>query len=332
MNTTLPDCHIILPAPYDREEWLLLRQQGIGGSDAAVVMGLSPYKSAYELWLEKRTPADLDRDEPGPDSPMYWGNALEDDVADAFELTTGLRCGGAPGLLANNTDPYLFANPDRLVYDGDELVGILEAKTTGLHMSHEWEGDDLPTAALLQTHHYLMVTGLPRAWVAGLIAGQRFVCKEIEPDDVLHKLMRLHDAAFWERVQSGEPPQPDGSASAAAAVRRRWPEATEEDGVVLSPDDYYAVLCIRDLADQIKELTRQRDAFAQGLQDKLGDHPVGVYDDDVIVRWSNVTTNRIDTTALRAAHPDLADEFTRATHSRRFTTVPPKEVKRHGNE
>jgi len=328
----MPDCHVILSAPYDRDEWLELRNHGIGGSDAAVVMGLSPYKSAYELWLEKRGEQTPNRDEPGPESPIYWGNALEDDVADAFELTTGLRCVTAPGLLANNAEPFLFANPDRLVYDGGELVGLLEAKTTGLHMSHEWEGDELPAAALLQTHHYLMVTGLPRAWVAGLIAGQRFVCKEVERDDVLHKAMRLADVSFWERVESGAPPPPDGSASAAAAVRRRWPEATEEDAVVLAPADYTAVAKIRSLADLIKTTTQERDALIQALQDKLGDHPVGIYDDEVVVRWSNVTTNRLDTTALRAAHPDIADEFTRPTQSRRFTTVPSKEVKRHGNE
>ena len=57
--------------PY--EDWLEYRKQGIGGSDAAVVCGISRYKSPVELWMEKT--GQLPSQETG--EAAYWGNLLE---------------------------------------------------------------------------------------------------------------------------------------------------------------------------------------------------------------------------------------------------------------
>lgn len=37
-----------------RDEWLRLRQRSIGGSEAAVVLGLNPYKSPFTLYHDKK--------------------------------------------------------------------------------------------------------------------------------------------------------------------------------------------------------------------------------------------------------------------------------------
>ncbi len=60
----------------DREEWLQVRKTGIGSSDAAAAIGLCPYKSQLELWLEKTGRAPAVDAEP-EDGPMYWGTLLE---------------------------------------------------------------------------------------------------------------------------------------------------------------------------------------------------------------------------------------------------------------
>jgi putative phage-type endonuclease len=322
MSDELPAAHVILPAPYERPVWLKTRHTGIGGSDAPTALGMNPWKSSYELWLEKRGELVDDDDEPGPDDVRWWGNVLEDDIAEAFEIKTGLTARAAPGLLANNEHQWMLANPDRLVYDGDELVGLLEMKTTGAFRGHEWADDELPLPALVQTHHYLMTTGLTHAWVAGLVGGQKFICKEIDADPDLHRIMLNGEALFWQMVQDGTAPRPDGSEHASAAIRRRWAEATDdEDGVVLSPADFQELQQHKKLSAEIKALTIKRDAIAQCLQVKLGDRPAGYYNDEIVVRWSNVTTNRLDQSALKKAHPEIAAEFTRPTQSRRFTVV-----------
>ncbi|MAL34750.1 MAG: alkaline phosphatase, partial [Pseudomonas sp.] len=74
-----------------REEWLEVRKRGIGSSDAAAAVGLNPYKSQLELWLEKTgRDTGLPKTDPDDDeSPMYWGNVLEPIVAWHYGKRTG---------------------------------------------------------------------------------------------------------------------------------------------------------------------------------------------------------------------------------------------------
>lgn len=67
------NCDLILSVKEaeDHEKWLAVRNQGIGGSDASVIMGLNPYKSAYQLWLEKRGVAEPEDLTGNP--YIYWG-------------------------------------------------------------------------------------------------------------------------------------------------------------------------------------------------------------------------------------------------------------------
>ena len=74
-----PALRLISTKELPREDWLAVRKQGIGSSDAAAAVGLNPYKSQLELWLEK-TGRDTGLPKTDPDdedSPMYWGNVLE---------------------------------------------------------------------------------------------------------------------------------------------------------------------------------------------------------------------------------------------------------------
>ena len=68
----------------NREEWLNERRTGIGGSDAAAVMGLNPWKSPLDVYLDK-TGQLME----SPDNPaLYWGRVLEEVVAREYSLRT----------------------------------------------------------------------------------------------------------------------------------------------------------------------------------------------------------------------------------------------------
>ena len=56
----------------DRQQWLSVRQGGIGSSDAAAAVGLCPYKSQLELWMEKTGRTPTEEAPPGMDAPRYW--------------------------------------------------------------------------------------------------------------------------------------------------------------------------------------------------------------------------------------------------------------------
>ena len=79
----------VLVAPYStpREEWLQLRQSGIGGSDALAVMGLDPWCSRMEVYLDK-TGQLPERD---ATDRMRWGQLVEDTIARYFAAETGLE-------------------------------------------------------------------------------------------------------------------------------------------------------------------------------------------------------------------------------------------------
>ena len=76
-----------------RKEWLAVRKRGIGSSDAAAAVGLSPYKSQLELWMEKtgRDAALSEADPHDEESPAYWGNILEPIVAAHYTKRSGNR-------------------------------------------------------------------------------------------------------------------------------------------------------------------------------------------------------------------------------------------------
>ena len=88
-----PALRLVSTHDMSRGDWLEVRKQGIGGSDAAAAVGLNPYKSQLELWLEK-TGRDAEMRKPDPDDeaqPIYWGTLLEPIVAAHYTKRTGNR-------------------------------------------------------------------------------------------------------------------------------------------------------------------------------------------------------------------------------------------------
>lgn len=90
---TKPALKLVRTQDLSRDEWLTVRRQGIGSSDAAAAVGLNPYKSQLQLWMEK-TGRDgaLPVVDPNDDqSPMYWGTLLEPIVAAHYTRRSGHR-------------------------------------------------------------------------------------------------------------------------------------------------------------------------------------------------------------------------------------------------
>ena len=86
-----PALRLVSTKGMNREQWLKVRKQGIGASDAAAAVGLNPYQSPLELWMIK-TGRDGLLPAPNPDdihTPLYWGNLLEPKVAEAYAKATG---------------------------------------------------------------------------------------------------------------------------------------------------------------------------------------------------------------------------------------------------
>lgn len=281
MTTTLDRGPVLILGPdAPRDQWLTTRRNGIGGSDAAAVLGLDPYRSAWAVYLDKV--GEL------PDQPenkaMRMGHKLEPVVADLFTEDTGITVLPTPGTLAHPDRPWQLVNPDRLTTDG----GLLECKTTTQWLEDEWADGETPMRALVQVHHALAVTGLPHAYLAVLIGGRDFRVVPVQRDEQVIDTITAIEAEFWRRVQDREPPPADHR---DASLLAKMP-AVEGKARVCTPGE---AARIRDLqaAHAValaaeKEATAAKKTAAAQLAQLLGDAEVAVFDGQPIATYQTV--------------------------------------------
>ncbi|RQW27265.1 endonuclease [Rhodobacteraceae bacterium CH30] len=301
----------------EREAWLALRGQGIGSSDAAVSIGLSPYKSPLTLWLEKtgrKTPDDISAKE-----AVIWGTTLEPVLARVYAERTGRKVRRVNAVLRHTRHDFMLANLDREVVGTADGTGVLEIKTAGYHSAPQWE-DGVPVAYQCQVLHQLAVTGHAWADVAVLISGQDFRIYRIHRDEDKIADLIEREARFWGCVTQDTQPVPDGSEDAASALQWLFPQ---DDGqtVDLSESTEFNAL-FSDLLSirQHKEETEAIEAqLKQKIQAVLGTASAAVFQGGR-VSWKK-SKDRLapDLERLSLDHPDILQQYTKpVSGSRRF--------------
>ncbi len=146
MTRSTTAIRLVSTKEMDRQEWLNVRKQGIGSSDAAAAVGLNPYQSQLELWMIKTgreaTLPKVDVDDES--SPMYWGNILEPIVAMHYTKHSGHKVRRINAVLQHpdKDKSWMLANLDYAVVGADD-VQLLECKTAGEFGSRLWR-DGVP--------------------------------------------------------------------------------------------------------------------------------------------------------------------------------------------
>lgn len=211
----------------DRAQWLLARRAGVGGSDAAAIMGVSPFKSALALYVEKTmdTPPDEATNE-----VARWGQLIEPLLLKELAVRTGRKVVRGGKLLRNLASPHRLVTLDGVVLSKPPSwakgPGVAEAKTTGYGSRY---AEDLPVEVQVQIQYELAVTGA--TW--GTCIWLPFPDRQMGWADVAvhqrfaEKLLRRVDD-FWDRVKRREPPDPDGSESSMRALRLLYPDDNDE--------------------------------------------------------------------------------------------------------
>nr|DAL55735.1 MAG TPA_asm: Exonuclease [Caudoviricetes sp.] len=294
-------CKLILSvreAEKDHEKWLETRDKGIGGSDAAVIMGLNPYKSPYQLWMEKTGQAEAP--DLSDNQAVYWGSKNEGNIADWFQETTGKKVRKL-GTLQNRDYPYLLANVDREVLG--ENAG-LEIKTAGVRQYKQWKDDEVPDAYYCQCLHYMAVTGSDYWYIAVLLGGNEAIWKRIDRNEEDIKTLMDAEEAFWRLVETKTPPPVDGSESCAHALAERYKDA--EDVAIVLPDEAAVLIDgIRDdkkIADQLKEQIRLRE---NQLKEMLGDAVTGICGDSKVVWKPTSPRESVALSKIKKAEPNI---------------------------
>lgn len=296
-----------------REQWLAVRRQGLGGSDAASVMGMNPWKSPMMVYLEKR--GETEDQEVG--EAAYWGTALEAVIADEFKSQTGFHIQRRNAILAHPDHPWMIANVDRLIRDDLGEWGILEVKTANQFKQGDWDAEQAPDAYVIQLQHYLAVTGYNYGYLAVLIGGQRYRHIRVERDEQLIASMIQVEADFWRGVQDGTPPGWSGMDCDQELLDRMYPKSRPQ-AIELPPTvEKFINEYEQAKADEKDAETRKNSAEAN-LKLFLGDNEAGIYGDHK-VSWKSVSASRFDSTRFKAERPQLHAEYTKESTSRRFT-------------
>ncbi len=184
------------------------RADGLGGSDSPVVLGVYPFKTRKDLWLEK-----LGLTPPQEETPaIKRGRTLESIVADLYAEIKGRQISIVKQRLTHPKWPFIFAHIDRRISDpgkerGKSGDGILEIKCPGMGIFTKCEREGLPEYYVVQLQHYLGVTG--KEWGAFAVFSAekwKLIEFDVRRDDQLIKLIFDRDREFWEQVKNGIEP------------------------------------------------------------------------------------------------------------------------------
>lgn len=266
-----------------REAWLMARRTGIGGSDAPVLFGEGySGQSLVTLYESKVAEVVSEEDVKSLNDYLRIGKALEPGLRQIFTEFTGKKVVhfGDSCLFRHVSIPCMLASLDGLCWD-DEIESWcpLELKNVSSFMGGDWGTDDDPQVPLkfqVQVQHQLEVLDLPRAYILGLVGGNkpRIRCIERNRDYAERALLPVC-AEFWRHVESRTLPPIDGSDATAKALARLYPvDACSE--VILPIEAETITQEIKAFEVQAKNLETEIDKRKNGLRAMLGEHEIGL--------------------------------------------------------
>lgn len=263
--------------------WHALRAEDLTSTDVAALFGLSPYKTAFELWHEKKSGERAAFEE---NERMKWGRRLEAAVAEGIAEDQGwaVRPFKEYGRIAGHR---IGASFDYRVLNGSIMQGgvevdtpddaILEIKTVDfLRFRDGWIVDEgfieAPAHIELQVQHQMLVSGLRRAYLGVMIGGNDIRVIERTADDAVHAGILARVAEFWRSVDDNNPPDPvmPDDADALIAMHQfaepgKLLDARDDDHLAALLQQYHA------LGSAERSAAEQRKVIKAEILARIGD-------------------------------------------------------------
>jgi putative phage-type endonuclease len=300
----------------DHDEWLRWRRTGVSGSDAAAIIGLDRYRSAFDVYADK---IGLKPEQPDNEA-MRQGRDLEQYVAKRFMEATGKKVRRRNAILQHPEHHWMLGNIDRWVVG--ENAG-LECKTTSVLNRAKFSQGEFPPNYYVQCVHYMAVTGAERWYLAVLVLNKAFHVFTIERDENEIQALVATEKDFWENhIMKQIPPAPDGSESTSELLKQMFPEAKEREEVALYGHEE-KIQQYLELDARVKELTQERDAIKQELQLALADAEIGRAQ-GYVVEWKNQTRQTLDTARLKKEQVEIYQQYLKPAQTVRMFKI--KEV------
>jgi putative phage-type endonuclease len=244
----------------DNAKWLEERRRGLGGSDIGAILGLSPWKSAFQVYQEKRGEVESFKGNDLTD----WGKRMEPTIRQWYSDTTGHPVRVPDKILYHSKHPFMLASLDGFT---DEPRGV-EIKTA--RSGKEWGEpgtNEIPDDYMLQVQHYMAVTGFPVFDVPVSIAGAWPVIYEVPSDPELQEMIIDACADFWQRVIDGNPPEPTTYADAV----QRFGKSEAQGVIVAGRADVQAVEDLREVKAKLDQLKAEEEDLKGRIIIALGD-------------------------------------------------------------
>ena len=246
---------------------------------------------------------------------MRQGRDLEDYVAKRFTEAAGLKVRRSNMLYRSEEHPFMIADVDRLIVGED---AGLECKTASAYSADKWKDGIVPMHYLIQASHYMAVTGRKAWYIAVVILGKEFKFARIERDDDMISNLIAIEEAFWNNhVIPKIMPPPDGSKVCDEVLEKYFHRARKDSTVPLIGFD--EKLDRRaELLNQIAQLEQEQKQIEQEVKLYMQDNEIAA-SDNYRITWANVDTTRLDTRRIKAEKPEIYENFSKVTSSRRLT-------------
>lgn len=310
----------------DFAEW---RKGGIGASDIAAILGLSPWESPWSLWATKVGLAP----EVDVTDAMEHGLWAEHSIVPWYEQRTDLYV-AYPQWRAIGSETWMRCTIDGAAHESDLFstpgitgaLHLVECKATGDGPS-KWDEEGIPIHYKAQATWQSIVTGIDTVVFPVLhvpFGRVTFAIYEHTPSAEDKALVLEAATEFWQRVVDNDPPPADAHQATSKAIKHAY-NIPDADDILFADDELDALVAslrmekqrAKSAADRIAELENR-------IKVRMADCAHLRYGDNDLVTWKPSTSRRVDLDALREDYPDLINDYTTTTTTRRFLVKQPK--------
>ncbi len=325
-------------ADLPEKEWLEWRRKGIGGSDAAAILGISPFKTARDLYYDKLKIISFQEEESNWVAKQV-GHLLEDLVAEIFHVKTGYRVYQVKKMFYHPQYPWMLADVDYFVELPDGTTAILEIKTTNYNAKDHWFKDGeriVPVYYETQGRHYMCVTNIDRVFFCCFYGNNEdeVIIRELHRDYEYEEELIALESDFWNNNILKEVPPPyteDGELILDSVRNHFGPADIHAAEIELSMPLASCVLQFTQLQAQKRELDAQVKVLADQMKRLQGQivaemgrcctAQCAIAGNSFAVTYKPSITMEINKDSLirlEAQHPEIYREYATANESRRF--------------
>ena len=292
----------------------LERQKYLGSGDAAAILGISPWRTPLDVYLDKVEPR-VEQLTPERARVLRRGQRMEPYVIDVLSEETGLEIVARGNRYLDPEHPFIASEIDAeaCARGSSEIVNV-EIKTVSPFKAREWgeeQTDEIPLHYTAQVMHALMVTGRERCVMGVLIGGDDFRLYHVQRDDEAIMMIREREVSFWQQVQRREAPPP----TTVADIARLYGKSI---GLAREADDATAEAFERlvEVRKALKPLEAEKDELESRIKLFLAEADALAIKGRPVLTWKSQDARRFDQSAFKAAHPELFEQFVKVQSSR----------------